>query len=468
MNKELIDELKSLPKDYWNFKDADTKEYTHGIHNYPAVMVSPISRNILRIMSKYQNTQTLFDPFAGSGTVLVEGMLAGIPNVIGNDINPLALLIEKGKTTLVSPSLLENEYNILTTSLSVFFNTYNPKVVEDYFTDTLELDLTSKDDYGSKASKYLIEYCRENDIDISVPNFKNIGYWFKPQVIIALEVIKEEIMKIKKPDVKNYFLIAFSETVRLVSNRRNGEFKMFRMTPEKVKKFNPDVFAMFKDILWKNIQKMKDFNDAVTKGKTKVKIIENNACELSDVEDNSCDLIITSPPYGDSRTTVAYGEYSKVSLQWLDLEDVTSEDISGLDKSLMGGKKYKKGFDSKIKSNTLNESLEKIKSIDIERAGDVYSFYEELEKSIKAIAQKTKRFGYQFWVVGNRVVKGELLKTDQIISEIAKEYGLETQIIIDRNIPNKVMPSINSPTNKSGKTSQTMTMEHIIVMQKVV
>ncbi len=85
---------------------------------------------------------------------------------------------------------------------------------------------------------------------------------------------------------------------------------------------------------------------------------------------------------------------------------------------------------------------------------------------IKSSAQKTKKSGYHFWVVGNRTVKNILLQTDVIISELAEQYGLETVYTIDRNIPNKVMPSLNSPTNESGKTVTTMTMEHIVVLRK--
>ena len=114
----------------------------------------------------------------------------------------------------------------------------------------------------------------------------------------------------------------------------------------------------------------------------------------------------------------------------------------------------------------MRESLFKIKDVDLKRAGDVYSFYNDLEKSIKAISQKTKTGGYHFWVVGNRTVKGELLKTDVIISEIADNYGLEHIFTIGRNIVNKVMPSLNSPTNKSGVTAGTMTNEHIVVLRK--
>ena len=82
------------------------------------------------------------------------------------------------------------------------------------------------------------------------------------------------------------------------------------------------------------------------------------------------------------------------------------------------------------------------------------------------MAQKTVSGGYQFWVVGNRTVKGETLSTDVIIAEIAEHYGMEYVYTIQRNIVNKVMPSLNSPTNETGKKSTTMTNEHILVLRK--
>lgn len=138
----------------------------------------------------------------------------------------------------------------------------------------------------------------------------------------------------------------------------------------------------------------------------------------------------------------------------------------GIDKSLMGGAKFRNGFEYIVSSKILRESLERIKDIDLERAGDVYSFYLDLEKTIKTIAQKTKSGGYQFWVIGNRTVKGELLMTDQIITEIAEHYGMEYVYTVDRNIINKVMPSQNSPTNETGAKASTMTNEHIVVLRK--
>lgn len=469
-DKLLIEKLKALPIDYWDFREDDTKEYTHGLHNYPAMMVCPISRNIIRMVKELQPVHALFDPFAGSGTVLVEGMLSGIETVAGNDINPLALLLTKVKTTPIKHDLLVKETDSLLSRISSRRSELSCALdsIDSYIIDTLGLDVADKKGWGDEAPKYLEQFCKEKKLDIIVPDFKNLGYWFRPRVILELSIIKTEIEKIRDKDVRDFIFIALSESIRFVSNRRNGEFKMFRMPVAKVHTFNPDVFNEFKKILIRNIDKMQDFCEALEKENAhpKVSVFRNDACTLTDAPDDTYDLIITSPPYGDSRTTVAYGEYSRLSLQWINLFDLTEKEIMGVDRSLMGGKKYRNGFEFTLQSPTLRESLERIKDTDVERAGDVYSFYADLDASIKSVAAKTCSGGYQFWVVGNRTVKNELLKTDVIITELAPHYGLTPIFTVDRNIPNKVMPSQNSPTNVSGATGSTMTMEHIIILRK--
>ena len=469
-DKKLISLLQQLPENYWDFKEDDTREYTHGIHSYPAMMVCPISRNIIKIMKGIMPISSLFDPFSGSGTVLVEGLLSGIPNVVGNDINPLALFLAKVKTTQLDISMLQSAANKLLDSIRGRYEQYILQIdsVDDVLTNAYELDLTAKHGWGDNAPHYLTEYCEKNNVDINIPSFKNIGYWFKPRVILLLQIIKDEINKIEDKNMRNFAFVAFSESIRLVSNRRNGEFKMFRMPPVKVAKFVPDVIKEFSTILQRNIEKMNAFVEACsdTGTNSKVTIFQNNATVLQDVPNESIDLVVTSPPYGDSRTTVAYGEYSRLSLQWLGIDNLSEKEIMGIDKSLMGGAKFRNGFEYTIPSQSLRESLFRIKDKDLERAGDVYSLYNDLKNSIKAVSKKTKIGGYHFWVVGNRTVKGELLKTDVIITEIADSYGLEHVYTIDRNIINKVMPSLNSPTNESGVKAETMTNEHIVVLRK--
>lgn len=101
----------------------------------------------------------------------------------------------------------------------------------------------------------------------------------------------------------------------------DGTTIRFRMPVAKVQTFNLDVFNEFKKILIRNIGKMQDFCEALEKENThpKVSVFRNDACTLTDAPDDTYDLIITSPPYGDSRTTVAYGEYGRLSLQWISL-----------------------------------------------------------------------------------------------------------------------------------------------------
>lgn len=470
-DNRLINTLSALPENFWDFKDEDVREFTHGIHNYPAMMVSPISRNILRIVQSIENVNTLLDPFAGSGTVLVEGMLANVPQIYGTDINPLALFLGKVKTTNLDINILQEEVKLLYSQIDkrYFNNMLEIENADEVIENRYDIDLTAKDGWGSDAPKYLSKYISDNFLEIEIPRFKNIGYWFKPKVILLLAIIKSEISKIQDLSIRNFIFAAFSETIRFVSNRRNGEFKMFRMPSEKVKSFSPDVINEFHQILDRNVKKMHEFNEKCAENDSHsiVEILNNSSTSLEDIPDECIDLVITSPPYGDSRTTVAYGEYSKLSLLWLDeLFPLSEKEIAAIDKSLLGGGKYRNGFEYTIPSQTLKNSLEIIKETDMERAGDVFSFYSDLEQAIASISRKTKRHGYQFWVVGNRTVKNELLQTDKIISEIAQQYDLKYIYTIDRNIINKVMPSLNSPTNETGIKSSTMTNEHIVILRK--
>ena len=399
-DNKLISVLESLPEGYWDFKNDDVREYTHGIHNYPAMMVCPISRNIIKIMKDITEINSLMDPFMGSGTVLVEGMLAGITDVYGSDINPFAVYLSTVKTNRLDISELQKEVNELYDRILDRYSLYSIQIDEadGVIRFKYDLDLTAKDGWGKKAPIYLRKYVEDNQLDIAIPDFKNIGYWFKPKAILLLSLIKEEINRIANKDIRDFIFVAFSETIRFVSNRRNGEFKMFRMKASKVDEFNPDVIKEFTAILNRNIEKMNSFIEVCDEKdvQTNIHISDESAAILGNVPDESIDLVITSPPYGDSRTTVAYGEYSRLSLQWLDLYDLSEKEIMGIDKSLMGGIKYRNGFEYNIPSKTLRESLEKIKDTDLERAGDVFSFYSDLRDSIKAIAHKTRSGGYQF------------------------------------------------------------------------
>ena len=77
-----------------------------------------------------------------------------------------------------------------------------------------------------------------------------------------------------------------------------------------------------------------------------------------------------------------------------------------------------------------------------------------------------KKGGYVCYVVGNRRVKSVVLPTDEITAAFFNRHKFTHIETIIRNIPNKRMPSRNSPTNQTGVTDSTMNREYIVVMQK--
>ena len=468
----LIQWLKELPENFWDFKNEDTTAFTHGLHTYPATMIYPISRNIISKVKEIYPINALLDPFSGSGTVLVEGVLAGIPNIYATDMNPLAILLTEVKSNALYPKKLSQDFKVLQESINSSYK-YHNEILDtiDDFILSQNLDITDKKTWGENAPDYMKEFLQQNNSTINVPNFKNIGYWFKPKILLELSLIAQEIQKVNNIEFKKFYIVAFSELLRLVSNRRNGEFKMYRMPAEKIKTFEPNVLDTFYSILLKNIKKMEEFyTQTKTLAPSNIHIKLDNAKELISIPDNSIDLLITSPPYGDSRTTVAYGQFSRLTLQWNDFlenkADINNESMK-LDNKLMGGIKYRNGYAYELSSPTLKTALNNIVSKDLERSGDVFSFYKDLDMCLEATSKKSKKGTYQFWVVGNRTVKEVYLETDKILAELAQTHNLQYITTFTRNIHNKVMPSKNSPSNKTGATVSTMLNEYIVILKKL-
>lgn len=108
---DIIKDIKSkdaLPE-YWDFKGNDRREHVHSIIKYPAVMVPNMQGEIFDILLKDDpNISNVLDPFMGSGTILIEGLLRGV-NVTGIDINPLSYLAVDVKTQKYSIKRLENK-----------------------------------------------------------------------------------------------------------------------------------------------------------------------------------------------------------------------------------------------------------------------------------------------------------------------------------------------------------------------
>ncbi|MFV8765505.1 hypothetical protein ACNNMY_08695 [Aerococcus urinaeequi] len=441
-DRKIIDELEnkiSENPEYLDFLGTNTKTLTHGYHTYPAMMIPQLAKGFIELTQKYvSGINNIYDPFMGSGTTIVEGIVHGLDSY-GIDINPLSLLMTKAKTTALDPNLLLENINKLKNNI--------------------------QQDYSN--------YMMRNLVIENIPDFDRIDFWFKPQVIEVLQLIKNNILIFKESEKDSFFffMAAFSETVRYVSNTRNSEFKLYRMPKEKLEKWDPDVINIFYGYLERNFTgNVNLFEELQSFDYQPETVISRGSNSKLMFKDDSFDLLVTSPPYGDSKTTVAYGQFSRLSLQWLDLEIDSETKVNQLDNIMLGGKVNKKiNIDNeldRLDSPTLVEVYKLIKEKDEKRALEVIQFYIDLDESIKQTSRVMKSRSYQYWVVANRTVKDINIPTDAIISELFKKYNVDHLHNFYRNIPNKRMPSKNSPTNKIGKKSVTMSAEIILMLKK--
>ncbi len=78
----------------------NTRYLSHGMHEYKGKFNPQVARSLLNIF-KIKETDSLLDPFCGSGTTILEANRLGI-NAVGFDINPLAIFISKAKLLGIS------------------------------------------------------------------------------------------------------------------------------------------------------------------------------------------------------------------------------------------------------------------------------------------------------------------------------------------------------------------------------
>lgn len=456
----MKNEKKMTVKEYlqsldWTLKYADMKENTHNIHVYPARMPPLLVRRIIKNLS--MKDDTVLDPFMGSGTVTLEAFI-NKRRSIGIDVNPLAVKIARIKSTIIDPQKIKEE-----------------------FTRVLKNAISN---LSKKKDAYRIKFLAYKK-SLSWKTIKWLDYWFLDYVQLQLFGLKEVIKRIRDEEIREFFQIILSDTARWVSNNRNSSYKNYKMSEEQMKKFEPKVFQTFNLLYSQAIISMhKLVNNVIdeyspvfshkfflklVKEKTSgctPKILNENFLD-TDIKPKSVDLILTSPPYGDSGTTVAYGQFSKFSLFWLGYDPLTGAKI---DREGLGGRKL---YDTEmIYSPHFYIIKKKIKENEKEmknntRHIDFHLFFQEYQKSLEKMATCIKDNKYICLVVGNRSVRGVRVPMDVITIEIARQYGLEHYLTLNRDISSK-RHLISQKMKINGKSTKinNINRETIVILKK--
>jgi len=286
--------------DRWNFEHADTKSFTHGYHIYPAMMIPQVARTLIRGYKPEGRLQKLLDPYMGSGTSLVEASLAGIDSV-GSDLNPLARLIARVKTSHYDETALPRPFSAL----------------------------------ESRSEGY----AEKDVIDRNFERITNCSYRYTHDSLLSKIVVPH-------PDDRRTV-----RQRRLLPHRALGGHTGGILHPQRRIQTVPNAREQNRRVPTQCFSTLPDQDRAESE-------------RTSGIQPD--DMVVTSPPYGDSRTTVAYGQFSRWANEWFGFEHAGT-----LDSLLMGGKKSRA---ESFGTTSIREQLDAIRESDVKRYEEVVSF----------------------------------------------------------------------------------------------
>ncbi len=279
----------------------EPRERIHSFHRYFGKLVPAIPRMAIREFTR--SGDRVLDPFCGSGTTLVEAALAGREGY-GVDLNPLAVLVARAKTTGTAPGDLEDGLNLL---------------------------LNQKTDRESVRDAESVPYC------------VNLHHWFREEVIRDLVRLKVGIGRLPVNGVREFFQACFSAVLRDVSNADPrhvfpGYSKRLRALDAAGERCL-EVMGTFTRGAKRRIRHLAAFQ-ARREGDMPTTVLEGSAgCLPGGIP--PVDLVVTNPPYISS---IRYLETLKLELHWLELA-ASRADYLGLDRRLMGTERlYRKDY----------------------------------------------------------------------------------------------------------------------------
>ena len=434
--RSAIQTKNSEDAEYWSFRGRAKRDAAHALIQYPAMMVPQMQGEIIDIiLSASPDIETLFDPFVGSGTILTEAMARG-KDFIGFDINPLAILSSQTKA---------GPYYVAALDEKIF-------------------DLLAR-----------LDRDRSTTLDITFPGQEK---WFKPEVSQALSRIRRCILREESKWARRFFWLSLVEAVRQCSNSRTSTFKLHIRAISDLENTSPDAQIIFRDAIQKNFdsykkeakQLQKSLNRGSYSGDVTVKLVDSVTTKEIKKNKGKIDLLVTSPPYGDNATTVPYGQFSFLALQWIDLQDIDSkisDDIlkttHEIDARSLGGSirwAEEKAEHMSVISHSFFKtysSLNKDKETK-PHAKRLAAFCYDLEQSIINNASCVRSGGFMIWTLGDRNTGGATVPLSEIVKESLINAGAESVASIERSIPSKRMPKKNNVSN-------TMSTETTLIMR---
>jgi len=356
----------------------DQSFLTHGIHKFPAKFFPELPRYLIQ---KYSNKgDQVLDPMCGSGTTLLEAMLNDRVGV-GIDIDPIARLISKVKTTPIDSKSL------------------------------------------AKASEVLLDRIRELDSNKTyeplIPEFNYRDNWFRQHVLRELALVRDSIESTvpHNNEIREFFRVVLSSIIRDVSNA-DPHCTRTVLRRKVVKKIDPgDTISRFTQTLTRQQLAMTEFTNLVGTLDTGHVLLPEGTAIQTGLEDESLDLAVTSPPYVNA---VDYPRTHQLEMYWLGL--LGDGPLSHVKRKYIGTETvYKKEYEHLRTTGyeTLDPILEQIFAKDPRRSFIVYKFFEDMEQQLREMMRVLRPGARYCLAIGNNLIRGVEVRSDEILAEIA-------------------------------------------------
>ena len=406
--------------------ERNTALKMYGVGFQPAKCIPEIPEWFLKKYIPSGIDKVILDPFAGSGTTILEA-LKNNNSIYWIDNNPLSRLICECKSFGIETELLN---------------------------DSLD--------------RVLVFARSIKDVEVTMV-FANIDLWFQKTVQEALTILKNAISEEKDENLKKVLRLALSITVRKMSEMEDSMILAARRTNNREMVFysRDDVYENFENNVKKIIGAYEEWNPIVGKERKSFQIMSNDARNID--RESYFDAIVTSPPYINA---MDYIWASKFELHWLDLVtddknrlEVSSEEI-GTER--IPAKTYKELAVTKNKE--LNRILEDIYTGKVYKATKgqnelrsrvTYQYFEDMRKHFTSAYKALKKKGLYCFIIGDTSkICGVEIPVANMLRDIANEIGFEEIFRFNLLLKNR---KLNIPRASFAGTIQHDT---VIVLQK--
>lgn len=415
-----INDIESVSVDeFWNYGEKELA--MHKIHAYPAKFPAFITTKALEyyVQEYHRNPERIADIFCGCGTVALEVSRKNIP-FWGCDINPVATLIAKTKSSIYRPDVLVKLYT---------------KITDD-----------------AKSSSFIYpQYELANE---------RIRYWYEPKQYDDLSCLLLSIRRnTKNGKYRWFFECAFSNILKSTSRWLTKSIKP-QIDPNKI---CGDAFSEFEKQFELMLKANEENNAARSEMVTHRPQIERKNVLTLRERKKKIDLIITSPPYV---TSYEYADLHQLSSLWLGYTD----DYRTLRSGSIGSQTLRdeKAKERKTQLNgTGLEIVAKLSEVDKSRARSVENYFYDMEKVVRVCHNILSEEGIVLFVIGDTEYKGVKIKNSHHLATALNEQGFDVYAS-KRKITGKLLTPYRDERGKftTDSTNRQVYNEEYIIIGK--